>query len=64
MPAPLPVTTVPSSSSMAVAGPPVSAARSRAAGTVLRYLRGRTLLLITHRPEDLELLEITRQINI
>ena len=32
----LPVTTVPSSSSMAVAGPPVSAARSRAAGTVLR----------------------------
>ena len=39
-------------------------ARRRAAGTVLRYLRGRTLLLITHRPEDLELLEITRQINI
>ena len=39
-------------------------ARRRAAGIVLRYLRGRTLLLITHRPEDLELLEITRQINI
>ena len=39
-------------------------ARRRAAGTILRYLRGRTLLLITHRPEDLALLDITRQIYI
>ena len=33
-------------------------------GQARRAALARALLLITHRPEDLELLEITRQINI
>ena len=37
-------------------------ARAQAARTILRHLRGRTLLLVTHRLEDIPLLEIERRI--
>ncbi len=38
-------------------------ARRTAAQVILRCLEGRTLLLITHRPEDLPLLNIRREIR-
>lgn len=40
------------------------AARLRAAEAVRAYRRGRTLLLITHRQEDLPLLEVTQRIDL
>ena len=39
-------------------------ARLRAAEAVRVYRRGRTLLLITHRQEDLPLLEVTQRIDL
>ena len=40
------------------------AARLRAAEAVRAYRRGRTLLLITHRQEDLPLLEVAQRIDL
>lgn len=40
------------------------AARLRAAEAVRAYRRGRTLLLITHRQEDLPLLEVTDRVDL
>lgn len=40
------------------------AARLRAAEAVRAYRRGRTLLLVTHRQEDLPLLEVTQRIDL
>ena len=40
------------------------AARLRAAEAIRAYRRGRTLLLITHRQEDLPLLEVTQRIDL
>lgn len=39
-------------------------ARLRAAEAVRVYRRGRTLLLITHRQEDLQLLEVTQRVDL
>ena len=38
--------------------------RKRAAEVIRRYRRGRTLILITHNQEDLELLEISHRIEL
>lgn len=38
--------------------------RLLAAGTILRHLNGRTLLLITHRPEELTLLGIEQEFRL
>ena len=38
--------------------------RERAAEAIRRYRRGRTLILVTHREEDLPLLEITERIDL
>lgn len=40
------------------------ASRLRAAEAIRAYRRGRTLLLITHRQEDLPLLEVTERIDL
>ena len=40
------------------------AARLRAAEAIRAYRRGRTLLLITHRQEDLPLLEVTDRVDL
>ena len=40
------------------------ASRLRAAEAIREYRKGRTLLLITHREEDLPLLEITQRIDL
>ena len=38
--------------------------RLRAAEAIRQYRRGRTLILVTHRREDLPLLEVTAQIDL
>ena len=38
--------------------------RLRAAETIRRFRHGRTLILVTHRQEDLPLLEVTAQIDL